>query len=288
MLNVEPCHDPPSASHRKKRLLMTVNCYCCRMKSIRCLFFALALALSANAAQPINALFLTGGGYHDYKKLAPYLTNSFGERVNVHFDTIWDMNTLKDPNFATGYDVLVFDVCFDEVEPALIENALKAIHDGKPAVMIHCAVHAFRRDTNVLDMQIGSRPSTNSVIREWENGVGMRSKVHDKYGPFAVQKLDKHSPILAGFPNNWKTPGDELYQTIEFPKTSHPLLRARSPQDGREHIVCWTHTYGKGRVFATTLGHDMKTAQDNDYLGLISRGLLWACDKLDRHGDLKK
>jgi type 1 glutamine amidotransferase len=243
------------------------------MKLIRHLLFALALAFTAHAAKPINALFLTGGGYHDYKKLVPHLTNSFGERVNVQFTTVWDMETLKDPNFAAGYDVLVFDVCFDEVEPALIDNALKAIREGKPAVMIHCAVHAFRRDPN---------------IREWENGVGMRSKVHDKFGPFTVVKLDAKSPILAGFPDDWKTQGDELYQTIEFPKTSHALLRARSPHDGRDHIVCWTHQYGKSRVFATTLGHDMKTAEDPAYLGLLARGLLWSCDKLDRHGKADK
>jgi len=245
------------------------------MKPIRCLIFAITLTLgiSSFAAQPIKALFLTGGGYHDYKKLAPYLVNSFGERVDVQFDTIWDMETLRDTNFAKPYDVLVFDVCFDEVEPALIDSALAAIRSGKPAVMIHCAVHAFRRDPN---------------IKEWENGVGMRSKVHDKYGPFATVKVDKRSPILTGFPDDWQTQGDELYQTIEFPKTSHALLRARSPRDGREHIVCWTHTYGKGRVFAITLGHDMKTAEDPAYLNLIARGLLWSCDKLNKRGDLKK
>lgn len=233
----------------------------------------LACACVAAETPPIHALFLTGGGYHDYKKLAPYLTNSFGERVNVQFDTIWDMEKLRDKDFAKPYAVLVFDVCFDEVEPALIDSALNAIRSGKPAVMIHCAVHAFRRDPN---------------IKEWENGVGMRSKVHDKYGPFSTVKVDKRSPILTGFPDNWQTPGDELYQTIEFPKTSHALLRARSPRDGREHIVCWTHTYGKGRVFATTLGHDMKTAEDPAYLNLLARGLLWSCDKLNRDGDLKK
>ncbi|MGZ4964767.1 MAG: ThuA domain-containing protein [Limisphaerales bacterium] len=235
--------------------------------------FLFASACMAAETPPIHALFLTGGGYHDYKKLAPHLLNSFGERVNVQFDTIWDMEKLRDPGFAKTYDVLVFDVCFDEVDAVLIDNALKAIHDGKPAVMIHCAVHAFRRDPN---------------IREWENGVGMRSKVHDKYGPFSTVKVDKRSPILAGFPDNWQTPGDELYQTIEFPKTSDALLRARSPHDGREHIVCWTHTYGKGRVFATTLGHDMKTAENSDYLGLIARGLLWSCDKLDKRGQPDK
>jgi uncharacterized protein len=244
------------------------------MKSLSALLLGLLFfANQSFAAKPINALFLTGGGYHDYKKLMPHLTNSFGERVNVKFDVVWDMDTLKDLNFAKPYDVLVFDVCFDEVDSTLIDNALKVIRDGKPAVMIHCAVHAFRRDPNIHD---------------WEAGVGMRSKVHDKYGPFTTEKVDKRSPITAAFPDHWQTPGDELYQTIEFPKTSHALLRAKSPRDAREHIVCWTHTYGKGRVFATTLGHDMKTAEDPKYLDLIARGLLWSCDKLDRRGDLKK
>lgn len=257
---------------------------------LRPLLYSLLLAfgVSSFAAQPIKALFLTGGGYHDYKKLVPYLTNSFGDRVNVQFDTTWDWEKLRDPNFAKPYDVLIFDVCFDELDPVLVDNALKAIHDGKPAVMIHCAVHAFRRDTNNLATQPGSRSGTNTVIHEWEAGVGMRSKVHDKYGPFTTEKVDKRSPILTGFPDDWHTPGDELYQTIEFPKTSHALLRAKSPRDGRVHVVCWTHKYGKGRVFATTLGHDMKTAEDPVYLGLISRGLLWSCDKLDRHGNAEK
>lgn len=245
------------------------------MKILRPLLYSLLLAfgISSFAAQPLKALLLTGGGYHDYKNLVPFLTNSFGERVNVQFDSTWDWEKLRDPNFAKPYDVLVFDVCFDELDPALIDNALAAIRGGKPAVMIHCAVHAFRREPNV---------------HEWENGVGMRSKVHDKYGPFTTEKVDKRSPILTGFPDDWHTPGDELYQTIEFPKTSHALLRAKSPRDGRVHVVCWTHKYGKGRVFATTLGHDMKTAEDPAYLNLIARGLLWSCDKLDRHGDLNK
>ena len=125
-------------------------------------------------------------------------------------------------------------------------------------MMIHCAVHAFRRSPK---------------IREWETCCGMRSKVHDPYAPFAVTKLDQSSPITKLFPNDWKTPGDELYQTISIDPESHPLLKARSPRDGREHIVCWTYQFGQGRVFATTLGHDMKTASSRDYLQLLANGL---------------
>jgi type 1 glutamine amidotransferase len=226
----------------------------------------LPLAALSQPSQPIKALFLTGGGYHDYKKLAPFLTNSLGQRVNVSFDVDFTMDRLTNKSFADGYDVVVYDLCFNDAEPVELDNALDTIRAGKPAVMIHCAVHAFRE---------------SKKVHQWEAGVGMRSKVHDPFGPFQTVKLDPQSPILNGFPDDWKTAGDELYQTIEFPKTSHPLLSAKSPRDGRVHIVCWTQTYGKGRVFATTLGHDLTTAQDPAYLGLLARGLLWSCAKLD-------
>jgi len=234
------------------------------------LFFTVASRAVAAEPKPLKALFLTGGGYHDYQKLAPHLTNELGSQIKITFDVAFDMEPLKKENFAYGYDVIVYDLCWDEGDSRLLDNALNAIRKGKPAVMIHCAVHAFRK---------------SEKIREWENGVGMRSKVHDPFQSFRTEKLDAKSPITKNFPDDWQTPGDELYQTIEFPKTSHPLLKAKSPKDGREHIVCWTHTYGKGRVFATTLGHDMKTAQDENYLRLVARGLLWACDKLDKHGN---
>jgi type 1 glutamine amidotransferase len=219
----------------------------------------------------LKALFLTGGGYHDYKKITPFLTNSLGQRVHISFDVDFTMDRLDSKNFADGYDVVIYDLCFDDAQPARLENALAAIRGGKPAVMIHCAVHAFR---NVKPM-----------IHEWENGVGMRSKVHDKYGPFEVVKMDATSPILKNWPEHWKTRGDELYQTIEFLPHSHPLLSAESPVTHHVHIVCWTQNYGKGRVFATTLGHDMKTTEDPAYLDLLARGLLWSCDKLDRSAE---
>jgi uncharacterized protein len=221
--------------------------------------------------KPLKALLLTGGGYHDYKKLAPFLTNSFGQRVNITFDVDFTMDRLTSKDFAAGYDVVVYDLCFDDAEPAQLQNALDTIRAGTPAIMIHCAVHAFRK--------------VKTMVHEWENGVGMRSKVHDKFEPFRVVKMDESSPILTGWPEDWRTGGDELYQTIEFLPNSHPLLSAKSPLDGRVHIVCWTQTYGKGRVFATTLGHDLTTGEDPAYLGLLARGLLWSCHKLDNAGN---
>ena len=125
----------------------------------------------------------------------------------------------------------------------------------------------------------------SAKVREWETFCGLRSKVHDPYGPFTVVKLELNDPITKFFPAEWKTPGDELYQMISIDPQSHPLLKAKSPRDGREHVVGWTYQFGRGRVFATTLGHDMKTAGSPDYLRLLANGLLWTCDKLGKDGE---
>jgi len=231
---------------------------------------ALACSFAARGAQePLKALLFVGGGYHDYDKLAPHLTSELGKLANIKFEVRKDVESLHNPKFAEGFDVVVYDWCFDEAPDDVLENAMKATAEGKPTVMIHCAVHAFRKSPK---------------ISEWETCCGMRSKVHDRFEPFTVQKLDAASAITKLFPDNWETPGDELYQTISIQPDAKQLLKVKSPQDGREHIVCWTWKYKKGSVFATTLGHDLKTASSPDYLRLLSNGLLWTCGKLTAGG----
>jgi type 1 glutamine amidotransferase len=50
-----------------------------------------------------------------------------------------------------------------------------------------------------------------------------------------------------------------------------------------EAVVIWTNEYGpnKTRVWSTSLGHNNATVGDPRYLDLVTRGLLWSCDKLN-------
>jgi uncharacterized protein len=114
----------------------------------------------------------------------------------------------------------------------------------------------------------------------------MDSRVHDPYRPFSTEKAPgaKDQPILKSFPDDWKTAGDELYNTVKLMPTAEPLLTAKSPSSGKTHTVAWVNHYGKTRIFGTTLGHDMKTGADPDYQRLLAFGLLWACGKLGPDG----
>lgn len=246
-------------------------------RSTRSVIVLLVSLLCANGAEqgptvkvPLKVLFIASGGFHDYEKLAPYLTRELSQLARVTFELKFGLDVLKDPMFAQAFDAVIYDICDEKAPDDQVENALQTARAGKPTVMIHCALHAFRYSPKLHD---------------WETCCGMRSKVHDPYASFTITKLDPASPVTKAFPEIWKTSGDELYQTISIDPESHPLLKATSAKDGREHIVCWTYQYGRGRVFATTLGHDMKTSAAPEFLRLLSNGLLWACGKLDPNGE---
>ena len=181
----------------------------------------------------LKVLLITGGGYHDYEKQVPYLTSHISQLVNATFEVKFGLDALRDPKFAESYDAVIYDVCDDEAPDDVLENALRATRNGKPTVMIHCAVHAFRRSPK---------------IHEWETCCGMRSKVHDPYAPLTVIKLDQSSPITRLFPNDWKTPGDELYQTISIDPQSHSLLKPRARRRPRT-IVSLDLSIRPRRVF---------------------------------------
>jgi type 1 glutamine amidotransferase len=51
-----------------------------------------------------------------------------------------------------------------------------------------------------------------------------------------------------------------------------------------DFAVVWTNDYRGTRVFSTTIGHNNETVSDARYLDLVSRGVLWACKKLDDAG----
>ena len=237
--------------------------------------FALALIFCGSATArgadsepaPLKAAFYTGGCCHDYAALGPLLTRAISKHANVTWTINSGLDDFKDPKFAEPYDVLVFDNCFpDEHNPALIHNICSAIHEGKPAVMIHCAMHTFRKvgDADYIAM------------------LGLKTNSHDGFRGIGTKNVDPKNPIVAFWPEKWTTDGDELYRNLDF--TGHALLTAYSQESKKDHVVAWTNQYGKGRVFATTLGHDMKTAGQPVYQQLLANGLLWSVDKLSPDG----
>jgi type 1 glutamine amidotransferase len=176
-----------------------------------------------------------------------------------------------DPNFLASdallrYDVAVFD--FRNAKPlaqdeAAKANLLKFLGKGKGVVTIHWANGAF------------------PYWPEFNNIVGRSQQLHhDRRGPFTIQIVDHDSPITKGM-TDFQT-DDELYNDNKDGGIPiHILATAHSNVKNADFPMALTLRYGKGRVFNTPLGHDVKALDVPGVAELIRRGTAWAA------GDLK-
>ena len=97
---------------------------------------------------------------------------------------------------------------------------------------------------------------------------------HDPRGPFDVRIIDSHHPVTTGM-TDFRT-DDELYIGLDQRRPVRVLATARSKVTGRDHPMAFAFEVGKGRVFHTPLGHDVKALQVPATADLIRRGCQWA------------
>jgi uncharacterized protein len=222
----------------------------------------------AEDAPKLKVLWTTGGCCHDYKKHAPLLTEKMAQYANAEFKIVFGMDVFKNKDYAKDYDAVVYDLCEAGVKDKnLIGNVTNTIRDGKPTIILHCSLHTFRD----IDWD------------DWREAMGLTSKSHDKFRALSTKKVVDH-PTTRFWPADWKTPGEELYRNIKFWPSATALMTCYSEESKKDHVVTWINQYGKGKVFATTLGHNMLTVGQDEYQHLLANGLLWVCGKLDDQG----
>jgi type 1 glutamine amidotransferase len=248
----------------------------------RALLVFLAAAASVQAAEtakPLRALMVCGGCCHDYANQKQILSQGISSRANVQFTIVHEGNDrtnrvsiYEKPDWWKGYDVVVHNECFGMVnDNQFIENITAAHQASVPAVMLHCSTHSYRA------------ASTDA----WRATLGLRSMSHDARRDLTIKNVKPGHPIMKGFPAEWLNPKDELYRNEKVWPTVTALGTAYSVESKKDHVVVWVNTFEKTRVFATTLGHGNDTMKNDVFLDLVTRGLLWSCDKLADNGKPK-
>jgi uncharacterized protein len=226
-----------------------------------------ALLLCGNVqAESARVLIVTGVDYpgHKWRKTTPAL------KAILEEDGRLEVRVAEDPDFLDSgairnYDVLVLH--FQNWETpgpgeAARENLQRFVENGGGLMSVHFACGAWH----------GEWPEFEKIIgRVWRGREGSQ---HDPRGRFMVQITDREHPVTRGL-DDFET-DDELYTCLAGEAPIRVLAQATSKVDQREHPMAFVREYGKGRVFLTTLGHDVKALQSGSAPQLLRQGCAWA------------
>jgi type 1 glutamine amidotransferase len=233
-----------------------------------------SLSVSAQDTPPIRILVITEGCCHDYGYQTKAMKQALADRKVAAKWTVVseggrgtsaEIDFYDNPRWAAGFDVVIHNECFANTNnPEYIRKITAAHKAGVNAVVIHCAMHTYRK----------------ASIDDWREFLGVTSRRHEHKSEYPVRVMAKDHPITKGIPVGWKTPKDELY-VIEkvWPKTT-VLASSVSEKTGKLHPVFWTSQYGKARVFGTTYGHSNETFGDKVFLDTLTRGIQWSAGRL--------
>ena len=241
---------------------------------------------------PIRALLITGGCCHDYAAQKDILKSGIEARAYITVDQIHTDDTTTAPplaiignaEYAKGYDVVIHDECAAAIsDPAKISAVLAPHKRGIAGVNLHCAMHSYRIGDPKEIASLGSERGM------WFEYLGIQSSGHGPKLPLAITTVDKKHPIISDLGwDTWTTGNEELYNNVQLLKTAVPLHRSTQmvkQKDGSMQevaaVVTWTNDFGGTRVFSTSVGHVNETVADDRYLDLVTRGILWSCDKLN-------
>jgi len=231
------------------------------------------VTVSAKEA-PLKALLVCGGCCHDYAKQSVILRDGIQARANVQVDVVVSTDKGTAPYFpmyenkdwAKGYDVVVHDECAADIKDMnYVRNIVDAHKAGLPGVNLHCAMHSYRTGTPI-----------------WFEYLGLQSSGHGPQLPIAVDFNDEKHPVTEGMAD-WKTGPEELYNNVKVFGTAKPLALGTQGEgaNAATSVVVWTNEFNGTKIFNTTLGHNNVTVADEKYMGLVVKGLLWSCGKLN-------
>lgn len=219
---------------------------------------------SPSKPAPARILLVTGIDYpgHPWRQTAPALKELLEKDPRLQVRLIEDPNLL-DSRALRDYDAVVLHFMNWEVPSPgaeARENLRRFVENGKGLMLVHFACGAWQDWPEFR----------NLAGRSYDPKL----RPHDPRGRFKVEIADPDHPITRGL-QAFET-DDELYTCLAGERPIHVVAQARSKVDAKYYPMGFVLDYGRGRVFHTVLGHDVRAITNSAVPELFRRGCAWA------------
>jgi type 1 glutamine amidotransferase len=212
----------------------------------------------------VASVLVISGSNHGFDKSAPIINDFLSSQGNISVTLTDDKSVLASPRLAE-YDVCVLGSGFtrrqaqpdgsaryvNELTDDQAEGLFSFVRGGKGFIGIHGT-----------GWWIGGEPV---------NLIGGHANWHPPGLEFSVRIDDPAHPITRGVDEF--TVQDEIYMSAWDPAI-HVLASATWSE--KSHPMAWTHRYGQGNVFYTTLGHGPGTFQNPAVQKMLTNAVHWA------------
>ena len=260
----------------------------------------LLLALSAGAlpAARIPVMLLDGesaGPYHAWRLTTPVLKRELEETGLFEVEVVTappsngNLSTFQ-PDFSK-YQAILFNYDAPDWPTGLKESFERYMKNGGGLVIVHAADNAFPgwKQYNEMIGIGGWRNRTAAAGPYWfyrdgklvsDSSPGPTGS-HGARLPFQVTTREPEHPVMKGLPGIWMHQGDELYATLRGPGENMTVLATAHSDPanngtGHEEPILIALNYGKGRIFHTTMGHDVSALSCVGFIATFQRGTEWA------------
>jgi len=247
-----------------------------------------------------KTLIITGQNNHNWKASSPVLkqildeTGLFSSEIMITPGKGEDMKTFN-PDF-TKYKLVVIDYNGDSWSEKTNSAFVEYVKNGGGVVLYHAADNSFPSWKEYNEMSglggWGDRNQKDGPYVYYKNNILVTDTSagnggsHGKRREFLVRTRITDHPITRDLPAAWLHGTDELYSQLRGPAKNMEILAtafADSAAGGgtmRDEPILMAITFGKGRIFHTTMGHADEGGGPSmhcaGFIVTLQRGAEWA------------